>query len=1749
MYVFFVSLVVFAALCVASLLVTFALTVLNTQSSRHPEPVLNNVIMVQLSLLTTTLFDAAGDVVAQTTSTGFGFASNVLQNTKRLAQIGAVVALLLLVSNNTGVVLTTGDTCWRCIFQPLFQNVVLSVAQIVRVIYDGLIPLYNFNYVVLSQATSGTAAIAIKCDLSTVVDTIRLVIETFVAGFQSVFFFTGAGGMSFENNIFVNEWNVTEIAVKTQDVLQHQQNISECVCEGLKDVIDIAFTVTKQRELPRAINHAVNLPLSVAQTVFQLLPLFGPRFPTLNKPLYHLNGFTFNLMKYFDRVLEDGLKKSVRLFVDDFEFEGLPKEFIFTTAGRSVMGFYHALHTVYRSLAHIMLPIPLYITDVDYMMKAFRMDQAIREFDLVLLNTANIGYWFLEIADKFSRAVVESVKTGEEVQIVGIPKHVRLDCLPSDKWTVTAACIPYLAASSGLNLFYIGNNLLGELLWKSVFTNKQNVVRTLQRYDGPSYPRNEAITCQYRKFATWDLSTDPRNCKCDIPDGYQEAVYTEEHPFGVPIYDPWCGQPNLNANYFGNAERVTQLLASGAGIADNYKELTKTGNLLLLEYSRTVIKTLLNFEDILRGRFFDRKINCGYGVSEERLEKWWTDAGNYILPCYPEKPGHMYTSDGCVPIHEHMRLKMCSVTRNAKQNQPGALSTCSGENRQGCACNIALPLDATSLCACNYFFPDTPQEIAQQAFENEVLDLTYEHSEHWCGTYHLEWFLFYTDRLAFAVDKFFEDFHPAYNTQENSYCEDASYELTKTSILHQSKSQFNEDKELYDALAISYSSESCKLYGAHDLICSASMTVRSGVRLITYEIRELAMTMFEIIGGNTDGVTVNFGNRLCDMQRTAAGIASTLPYVSPAGFVLKDLRVGVAKVLFSVLDLPIEGLNMLNHAVQFFMRILQGTAGFSTSAQQPVFDFVIAEFDIVINWVRLVIDGLADLFESVHRGAGGLLRTFDQIIVIFRNLLTDAAIEMISLIFKVVGGVVEMFTGGGVYTDFFTDLWKLITKGIVMILKNAGKVLEAILKMMGPVGSFIRDMASTICKGIQDVLCFLTAGDFCDMGCIGHGASSRRLHGMHRLPNILHESMAWNGTSTCDLLVNEYKGYNFSTMRPIERVQLVKCAEERALAVEMQKQTGLPIPVDIVYNWRRKYEVMHSVLTSGIIYGQYAFGEMDNAEMVSEMKQAGVDTDLYLPLWNKARVALKRTLTFSHLDSFVHSVFHSFDGNIKTSDTGWGNVYRIYAHAAKAAKAVYNHTSTVDLKQQVSATGKALAKVNFTLPSLNVSSTFRMAQRATVRSSVSRAPHRLRARSFVLHAAGLNTDITPCAGKVCINCVVVDNFINTFITEGDRMAAYYEHTYVPVVLPSFTTFFSEEDKDARAWREDVGKMMDEAATSSKKIKLRSTSNTTLLTNWQRAVKDWDHLFAEWEVRNGVPAVTVLSDFVSVTDDSYVPFFAHSASWFITYPFAGSCPMEIIYCERDKTTDRLVHISTSLRYMLYFGLAVFAVDWFTSFPLLALVSPFMPYIVAFIFLLTTYGWTVPCFPNVPNCLVDDLYSYANDVLFPKCFCSYFPALAETCSEECFLCSVQTSFKSCPESVPDLATLGVFWAPLTFLRVNYPEMLVFLYNTAPFLWLFRRIESLDTMFQHAIYRTPLSMVETDCYNLHLGDLVVFLAAGYGASVVLQFVVPIFVRVLQHGLKVFVQLVGLFYTMAVSIELSTVRGVKNTYQKEGL
>ena len=95
-----------------------------------------------------------------------------------------------------------------------------------------------------------------------------------------------------ENNAIFNEFNIVKLIMNVQKLVLKQSEVTGCACGGLVDVFEYIYIMFRQDELAFAINHAVNIPISVAQALFQVIPPWG-KLPYAISPANHLTGFIF----------------------------------------------------------------------------------------------------------------------------------------------------------------------------------------------------------------------------------------------------------------------------------------------------------------------------------------------------------------------------------------------------------------------------------------------------------------------------------------------------------------------------------------------------------------------------------------------------------------------------------------------------------------------------------------------------------------------------------------------------------------------------------------------------------------------------------------------------------------------------------------------------------------------------------------------------------------------------------------------------------------------------------------------------------------------------------------------------------------------------------------------------------------------------------------------------------------------------------------------------------------------------------------------------------------------------------------------------------------------------------------------------------------------------------------------------------------------------------------------------------------
>lgn len=1737
-----IALFLFVGLLMLSLVFTYLVASMLDADKIHTEPAMDALIQTNVALMVTSTVDLVGDIFSVAVGQAFVFISGLPSQALNIARFGVVLGAAVAFHEGYSYFLSGGDSLFRTLLGPFFQDVLFSVLQIIRLIYDAIIPVYNYYSTIFGQITSGSVAIAIKCDMTTVVETIKLILFTFISLFKSVSDFAGKNELY--DNVMVNDWNLTQTFYNGQLVISHQKEIASCICDGLTDVFDLFFIVVSTPHLPRFLNHLINIPIAVIQEVIQLLPPYS-KMPLMTKVVYHVGSAGLEWANYVDRVGLKLFEQIIQLFIPEFYLKGAPEQFILATQARLWLFGIETVHVLYRTALHMIIPIPKFITNPDYMMKAFDFEKALLHLELWNFGNTNIMHWTGMLTSKIIRGSVSNLFTGEDNFVLeGVPDHVLLDCTkPSRYGYIKAPCAVYYTVQIPLNLVYGANKLMNEVLWKSLFFQEQYIWPVLQRYDGIMIDREIHYSCEYRRdHMQWDKTKGI--CRCEKPVGNFPLKITAENPFGDnQLYDPYCGQPTLQANYWYPMIMQFRMAFEGF-LMDLWFFPLKLAWMEVIEWNRLVVRTALAIPHIVTGNYLDVPMNCGWG--DDRI---WSGEIDQI-PC---------------------------MSRRHTRNQ---IDYCVGENRAGCTCNPSLPLEYNSTCKCIFYYPDAEQEVTQKAFRNDLLTNLYNNQHHWCGSYHFENYFALADELAYRIDDVMSQFAPAFNTENNDYCESMAYEMLATDVLQYKEDEWNDDLlGNVSNITYKYKKDSCQLYGSYDVICSASMTFRTGVFMVTQQVRAMVMTGFSFLELDLQNFKLDLSERLCDLQRVAAGASASVAAMFPVRLVGPGVQQGLAKMMYSTIDIIIVMIRFFNNFLLWFSDVIRGAA-MGRSPEKPTFDLIVNQLNLWIDWIRRWMQAFGTFMNGIHNGAGAFFYTIDTILKIFQGIMSQAVLELFALIAKVFAGIVELFSAGGVIDNFFTDLFTLITKFFNMLLQQMSKLWSLIVKALEPLMKIIRGLGGafkSICQTIESAICTISVGAACDIGCSRMRGTGHQ-HTFYSSPDTpLHiaESIDWDGTSRCDIMVHRYKNHTWNQLRPLEQIEIQECLEQRYIADQIANITDLPIPKDILYNWKRKYALGYDVGHATMLYLRHVFGDLSSSEMMRIMKHDHIHLELYLPALNKIRAFASSTFTMKNVDRWVHMAFQEYP-NVLHGNTGVSNMYRFYIHMSKFATEAYPHAMQLGHQFKVmknSIHSSAVLKRRF-----DVANHITELKRGLTKipplfkqysSKRPTTPSKLKAQQFVspiLGAAGLNSDIRPCHEQedtyVCLNCVIVDNLLNTVIKEGERMTNYYVYTYAEVVIPSFVNYFEKQERRAKAYREDMASLLEDAAVKAFEnitgeaanagtALRRSFSNATkALSPMKLAQKDWDYLFKNWAIRNDLDFIDIASKFLSTVDETYVPFTGYGLGYIITYPFVNSCSMEVIYCTRSTTKERLEYISAQWGYQLAFWAGLYGFQEYSKVPAfsMATMAPWNFVFAVAIYMYSVYGYLYTCLPNIPNCMVDDIFAWLHDVAYPQCFCQYYPGLADSCDPElCFLASKSTSFSNCTAEVPlsSLDNMGYLWSPTFWFRKEFPDTFLWLYKTAPFSWIMRNFEGVKDIAVRLQEDIPITLSEIDCLGLRYTDIVVAGVVVYLVSFALAIIIPIGFKLSVHFFKMAVLFFNTLFAFGVATEVSTVVGITNTYQ----
>ena len=985
---------------------------------------------------------------------------------------------------------------------------------------------------------------------------------------------------------------------------------------------------------------------------------------------------------------------------------------------------------------------------------------------------------------------------------------------------------------------------------------------------------------------------------------------------------------------------------------------------------------------------------------------------------------------------------------------------CTSVNRPGCEFNPTL---AAQNAVCLYSYPD---DLITE--DPNVLQLFFDSSEHWCNSLLIEFMLRELTKLTNIVSEVLVATNPGCKPYE----------------INDMKSDEN-------------------------ILCAAAEAVRAVFRVPLNLYRQLNS---EVVGF-LDSIDLEFlpthydtTNRFLETERALFAAVGTVaaPFSSP--FDKTATRIG-----YSIISFPLVAIKGTYYATLFARDLLL--------SDNVDWDKHVADCDSCIAKLRTVPDGaigflyvefrlvyvyIIELFEALKGLQEDFFQGFIEIFNVAMGALSEPLLEWIRLLMKLGTDLLKFFTTGNIAGgEFLNDIVKVIKRTAELLARVATKILGAILDMLGPLGSFLRTFLSAVCKSIYSVLCgiskIINIGDtFCkDDACLSKKAMKAKDHPFNHVPKDI-AALGWEEDSRCDRVVLAYQDYLWGDLRPLEQIELRECAEQRYIAMELSEQLGIALPVDMIYNWKRKFEMAFHGGLGGLLYIRHLLGE-SSVHFRHQWQYWGVP-DYWMDIFR---------MTHHQIENFefpTDAVLEAFQGDKGSAQ----DVLLKLVHAT-------NHT--VVTTQSILQTQPDF-NWNITFPEYTLGS----------------APERI--RHTIDYVWDIQTDI-DISGPT--ECALLDNTIKMFEMQTLYAIGYYRDIYVPVTVPHFLNYLEYSDP----WVDDFELTMFGAITN---FNVNLPDFYDIEFNAPSA--DFDGLSDAVQVGcqpQSEDTLTYVAElfecFITGTGDEPLPYVQHNLEYMLKYQFR-TCKYEQITCT-DNISDRVDRMMEAVVACLWTTLGFVVLQYMTGFP----IGIFMIAIVGIyvmIFLTHVWNYTLFCYPNLPPCALDDLFAFTERYLIPKCMCEYFPSLADGCvTPSCLFISQTTPWQVCEtrlNALYDGEHFNILWSPFMFAREYFPDLLRALHYFPPLY----QSETFTIWMERVIQNTPITPLERDCIQFHYLNNAVVLVASLAALFFGSTLVSAALKIVLIPVKVIPSMCTLIYSMLVSLDRQTM-AVKKVQTKQ--
>lgn len=685
-------------------------------------------------------------------------------------------------------ILSILDDSWKCFLIPLMDNIVEPFLQISRVFYGMTMPLVNMLFVVHAQVLKAWYVTLTACSHVNMFKMFEELLRALVTGTGAFtrWFYDDSKLDPSTNTFYYNDFVIERPVNHTLTALSIGQEVVACACKRFEPLFHIGFFITQEAHVTAAIDNLFQFAVRLLQMFFRTLLA---EFPDIYKATFKLERGVTEFGLALDAVMFNTVANLIKMFDKDFQLLRWPREGVFTMLMHLASGAIHVAATVFvNGPLHMMASFDPDVSALDP--KVWDIQPAIAKMYKAVHSGAVLLQWMVWV---FEQMIVSKQDLSAVFAAPDSPLELQCDWARDVddhryvKLSYTVGCTSMNLGLFSVNSVAIVTGLVSELLLKSIFTQEQNVFRTLQRWEGPNVPRKKVYSCEDRKAATaydyalqksypegWIWTQDRSKCGCDFH--YGSTADEDE-----PAFNPWCGQPSLNLDIFAPLDALVMHVSHGVlgpGFGDalpfirplrsidiNIEQIGVDKTIALpltlppltrtaIESARVVTRVVLSFGDIVTGNFFNYPVNCGHGLNYEQLvARYKTD--------YPDATD--------IPSEDRvLRWKKCkekaysalepetvleTVLDATKEKKRMQVCDTSNDNAD-CMCSYMQPLKSKAPCRCIARYPDIDVTSSSQQV-GDLIEERFTSSEvsmHWCNSMIIEWTFQNTAAFADALD-------------------------------------------------------------------------------------------------------------------------------------------------------------------------------------------------------------------------------------------------------------------------------------------------------------------------------------------------------------------------------------------------------------------------------------------------------------------------------------------------------------------------------------------------------------------------------------------------------------------------------------------------------------------------------------------------------------------------------------------------------------------------------------------------------------------------------------------------------------------------------------------------------------------------------------------------------------------------------------------------------------------------------------